>query len=275
MKKFTNWRINLVLILILIFGAAIFSRLFFVQILQGKLYGAQALGQQVALNSMTGPRGQIFCRSSQSAKGGQGSGEIKSLAVNKDNWLISVNPQDIPDKIAFADVLSKSIDISPDEILSELSSQGSSYVVIKKDLSSSDLQKIKALDFEGLSWQKAPDRFYPQGKTASQIIGFLGGAGDGQYGVEGYYNDILEGKYGVKEKKSGIDFLLSNNEQMSLNGSDLYLTIDYNIQFQAEELLKQEKIKNDIDSGQIIVMKPDTGKILALANFPNFDPKNY
>jgi cell division protein FtsI/penicillin-binding protein 2 len=126
-----------------------------------------------------------------------------------------------------------------------------------------------------LSWQNEPDRFYPQGQMASQTLGFLGGSGSGQYGVEGYYDDILKGKTGIQEEKSGLDSTFSNNSQISLNGSDIYLTIDYNIQFQAEELLKQEQKKDDIDSGQIIVLKPDTGKILALANFPNFNPNQY
>ena len=126
-----------------------------------------------------------------------------------------------------------------------------------------------------MAWENAPDRFYPQGELAAQTIGFLGGQGSGQYGVEGYYNDILQGKAGVKEEKSGLDSFFSSDNQISLDGSDLYLTIDYNIQFQAEALLKQEQAKDGIESGQIIVMKPDTGKILALANFPTFDANQY
>jgi len=274
MKKFTNWRINTILVLIFIFGAAIIGRLFFLQILERKLYEAQALGQQVVFNNVTGSRGQIFCENSQETKGSQGSGEVKSLAINKDSWTLSVNPKDISDKASFAAALSKEINQSQNQILSELSGQGS-YVVIQKDLSSTELAKIKELNLKGLSWENLPDRFYPQGQMASQTLGFLGGAGSGQYGIEGYYDDILKGKVGFQEEKSGLDSILSNDDQISLDGSDVYLTIDYNIQFQAEQMLAQEQKKDDIDSGQIIVMKPDTGRILALANFPNFDPNQY
>ncbi len=274
MSKFYNWRINIILILIFIFGAAIFSRLFFLQILERKLYTAQALGQQTAFNNIIGSRGQIFCENSQKTKGVLESGEIKSLAINKDSWIISVNPKDISDMQVFAEVLSKNIDQTQDEIISELES-ADSYVVIEKNLSSAELDKIKALKLKGLSWQNNPDRFYPQGEIASQTIGFLGGEGSGQYGVEGYYDDILKGKSGIQGQKSGIDSLLSNNDQVSLDGSDIYLTIDYNIQFQAEQLLKQEQQKDGIDAGQIIVIKPDSGKILALANFPNFNLNQY
>ncbi len=274
MKNLSNWRINFTLIVIFAIGAAIISRLFFLQILERKLYGAQALGQQTAFSSVIGSRGQIFSQNSQETKGRQGSGEVKSLAINKDSWTISVNPNDILDKLAFADILSKNISHSKDQILSELDSQ-SPYVVIEKDLSSAELNKIKILNLKGLSWQNVPDRFYPQGGMASQVLGFLGGSGFGQYGIEGYYDDILQGKAGIQEEKSGIGSLFSNDDKISLDGSDIYLTIDYNIQFQAEELLKQEQKKNNIDSGQIIVLKPDTGKILALANFPSFNLNQY
>ena len=279
MRKNVNWRIGVILVFVIVVGAAIISRLFFLQILQGKLYGAQALGQQVAFSDVTGSRGQIFCQSSQKTKGnGESSGGVKSLVINKDSWTISVNPKDISDKLAFAEILSNSIGQGTegylDEILSKINSQDS-YVIIKKDLSSEDLNKIKALKLKGLSWQNTPDRYYPQGQMASQTLGFLGGGGSGQYGIEGYYDEILKGKSGIQEQKSGLGSIFSNGEQISLDGSDIYLTIDYSIQFQAESLLKQEKEKNDIDSGQIIVMRPDTGKILALANFPNFNPNQY
>jgi len=278
MKKFANWRTNIILIIILIFGAAIVSRLFFLQILERKLYEAQALGQQTNFNNIVGSRGQIFCMTSQATKGSESSSgsseKLKSLAINKDSWIISVNPKDILDKASFADVLSKNISQSQDGILSKLEGENS-YVVIERNLSTADLEKIKALKLKGLSWENIPERFYPQGELASQLLGFLGGEGSGQYGIEGYYEDILKGKSGIQTKKSGINSLFLNDDSISLDGSDIYLTIDYNIQFQAEELLKQEQKKNDIDSGQIIVIKPDTGKILALANFPNFDPNQY
>jgi cell division protein FtsI (penicillin-binding protein 3)/stage V sporulation protein D (sporulation-specific penicillin-binding protein) len=109
----------------------------------------------------------------------------------------------------------------------------------------------------------------------SQALGFLGGSGAGQYGVEGYYEDSLKGQSVIMQDQSGLNSIFSSADQISRNGSDVYLTIDYNIQFQAEQLLKKEKEKDDIDGGQIIVMKPDTGRILALAGYPNFDPNQY
>ncbi len=273
-----NWRINVILVLIFIFWAAIISRLFFLQILNHKLFQAQALGQQVAFKSIQGSRGEIFFENSQENKGSQGSGEVKSLAINKDEWTISVMPQDIQDKSIFAETLAKNIGgpkgYPKEQILLKLDSQDS-YQVLKKGLSSDELDKIKALKLKGLSWQNEPARFYPQERLASQVVGFLGGEGSGQYGVEGYYEDILKGKSGIKEEKKGLDSIFSNDSQVSLDGSDIYLTIDYNIQFQAESLLKKTADDLNIEAGQIIVLKPDSGRILALANFPSFNPNQY
>ncbi|OGZ94831.1 MAG: hypothetical protein A2528_02600 [Candidatus Staskawiczbacteria bacterium RIFOXYD2_FULL_37_9] len=274
MKKFANWRVNTVSILIFLFGAAVVSRLFFLQIVERKLFEAQAFGQQVGFSSITGSRGEILCENSQETKGKKGSGEVKSLAINKDSWTISANVSQIPNKESFAEILSKNVSETKEQILSEING-ADLYVVLKRDLLVSEIDKIKLLNLKGLSWQNTPERFYPQGNLSSQALGFLGGEGAGQYGVEGYYDEILKGKSGVKEEKSGLGSIFSDSSQISLDGSDIYLTIDYNIQFQAEALLKKVKEKLDIESGQIIVMKPDSGRILAMANFPSFDLNSF
>ena len=115
-----NWRINFVLILVLIISAAIIGRLFFLQILNRKLYEAQALGQQSGFTDITGSRGQIFCENSQQSKGSQISDQKKNLAINRDTWTIVATPSDIKDKPAFAEILSKNISQTKDQILSEL-----------------------------------------------------------------------------------------------------------------------------------------------------------
>jgi cell division protein FtsI/penicillin-binding protein 2 len=183
-------------------------------------------------------------------------------------------PEGIKDKPAFADSLSKVIEVSKEEILSKLDTE-ESYITLKRDLTSAEADKVKALNLAGISWENNPDRYYPQENLASSVVGFFGGEGTGQYGIEGYYEDILKGKSGIKEDKRGIDSIFSNNSQISLDGSDLYLTLDYNIQFQAETLLKKAKDDLAIEGGQIIVMKPDSGRILALANYPSFNPNQY
>ena len=269
-----NWRINLILIFVLICGAAIISRLFFLQVLDHKMYQSLALGQQVGFTSTMGLRGQIYCGNSQQTKGGEASGEFKSLAINKEEWTISASLSEIEDKSFFAETLSQHIGQAKEEISLKLD-EGDSYAVIKKGVIREELEKLKDLDINGLKWEGSLKRYYPQGELASNILGFLGGEGAGQYGIEGYYEDVLKGTSGIREEKRGLNSIFSIEEDLSLDGSTIYLTLDYNIQFEAESLLKEAEKKYDIDSGQIIVIKPDTGKILAMAGFPSFDPNEY
>lgn len=273
--RLKNWRTYVILFLIIIVGAAIFSRLFFVQVLQRKHFSAQALGQQAEFLNLTGARGQIYCQNSAESKGGKATGEVKSLSINKDTWILSASLKDIKDKDVFADILSKNINKTKEQIISELSAGQSNYAILERNIPEDQLNKIKKLELSGLTWQKITERYHPQGDFSSQLLGFLGGEGTGQYGIEGYYDNILTGKTGVSQQKAGLGSLLSSTEKEILDGSDIYLTIDYNIQLQAEALLKKTKESLDIEAGQIIVLKPDTGKILALANFPSFNLNNY
>lgn len=244
------------------------------QILNRKLYESQALGQRVSFDRITGPRGEIFCENSWEAKGQSGSGEIKGLAINKSEWILAVNPANVADKHEFASSLEGVLGMDKKEIISKIDS-AKSYVEIKKGVSSELLKQVKLLNLKGLYWQEIPERFYPQANLASHVLGFVGGNGTGQYGVEGFYEDILKGRPGIKEDERGLKSIISDNAVVSLDGSDIYLTIDYNIQFQAEQLLEKAKKNLDIEAGQIIVIKPDSGRIVALADYPSFDPNNY
>ncbi|MEK7061793.1 MAG: penicillin-binding protein 2 [Patescibacteria group bacterium] len=269
-----SWRLNVVLILIIIFGAAIISRLFFLQVLSHKLYTAQALGQQAGFSEVRGQRGEIFFKNSQESKGDHGTGDVKSLAINKERWLVFVIPQEVEDKNIFSESLGKAIGESKEFVLSKIENRDS-YTIIKKDLSKTILEEVKKIKLNGIYLENITGRYYPQEKIASHVVGFLGGNETGQYGIEGYYDDILKGKSGIKEEKRGLDLINYLNTELDLNGSDIYLTIDYNIQFQAESLLKEAQKNLNIESGQIVVLKPDTGRILAIAGLPLFDPNYY
>jgi len=270
-----SWRVNLIFAILIIFGAAIISRLFFLQIINHKFYQAQALGQQTVFEEVEGARGEIFFKDN-----------TKSLAVNNDKWLLYVTPQEIENKEEAAEILSKIIKEQKDQILSKIE-EGDSYTVIKNKLTDEEFNEIKNLvnstelqrgdsKLKGIYLDRLPGRYYPQEKIAASVVGFVGGEGIGQYGLEGYYEEILKGKKSFKEEpRNLILFDPEKLEPTSLDGSDLYLTIDYSIQFEAESLLKEAKEKFGIDSGQIIVIEPTTGRIMAMADYPSFNPNQY
>lgn len=116
-------------------------------------------------------------------------------------------------------------------------------------------------------------RFYPEGNLASSVVGFLGFQDKnriGQYGIEEYYEPWLSGQVGSKNFLDRVGF--SNN---SNQGSSLILTIDKNIQFFAEAKLKELVDKWGASGGNVIIQDPKTGSILAMAEYPSFDPNRY
>lgn len=265
----------MLLSVIVLLAAIIIGRLFYIQVINGKFYAAQALGQQSGFAKVQGARGEIFLQKSKDTLGTSASGGLKSLAINEKKYIVGAVPKNIKDKEIFASALAEKLQEKKETVLAILG-QSPSYVIIKKNVPGDQADALKAMKLAGLALEEVAGRYYPQESLGAQLVGFVGaGEGTGQYGLEGYYEDLLKGKNGVKEDKRGLDLIGAQNKEDYLNGSDLYLTIDYNIQFQAESLLAEAHKDIAIDSGQIIVLKPDTGRILALANYPAFNPNQY
>jgi len=239
----SNWRINFIFALLFICGAVIAGRLFYLQIVKGDLYKAWAQGLYSKDEQIVGERGEIFFRDGE------------SLAVNADWPLVFASPMEIKEKETVASKVAEALSLEESFVLDKLE-KDDMYELIKKRVSQQEIQKITELNLKGINLGKENGRFYPQETLASQLVGFLGADAKGQYGIEGYYNETLRGK---------------NNQR----GQDVFLTVDYSIQFKAEELLEQAKADLDIEGGEIIVMNPSSGEILALANFPNFNPNQY
>jgi len=273
-----NWRINLILFFIFLFAATIISRLIFLQIINQDYWQALAKGQQKYFAPLPADRGEVFLKDKDN--------NLYSLAINKEWNLVYAVPNEVKNKEETAQALSQILKLdetqldsaSPkDFILSKLQEENL-YEVIKNKLTDQEVEDIKKLNLAGIYLSKSTGRFYPQETLASQVIGFLSGDGQGQYGIEDYYNDILAGQEGFQEgERSAKGFFLpfAENSSPAKKGENLVLTIDYNIQFLAEKLLKKAKENLEIEEGQIIVMDPNSGKILALANFPTFDPNKY
>jgi len=255
-------RINLVLILFFIFTGIILGRLFFLQIIQYQYWQALAQGQQKSFIFLPEERGEIFFQ------GGE------KLVTNHEQELVYASPFEIKDPEKTAEMLSLILGLDKESILEKFK-KNSYYEVIKKKLNQEEVENLKNIKINGIYLAKEKIRYYPFESMACHVIGFVGGDNNGQYGIEGFYNDILKGKDKILEKEIGPNGFFERNSDLPEKGADLVLTLDYNIQFFAERLL--EKAKNDlnIEEGEIIVLDPNTGKIFALANFPFFNPNQY
>lgn len=240
-----KWRVLFVAGIFSLCGAIIITQLFFIQIKKGDIYKAWARGMGSLGIEIGRERGKIIFDRKE------------PLAINMEWPLVFASFQEIGNKTngeETAEILSGILSIGKDEVL-ELMAQDSFYAVIKKRLTAEEKSKIEEeiakKSLKGIHLKMESGRYYPQEDFASQMSGFMDQDGAGRYGLEEYYEDDLK------------------------KGDDVNLTIDYSIQFTAEKLLREAKNDLNIESGSIIAMEPSSGKILALANFPNFNPNEY
>lgn len=260
---FKNSRINSILFIIFLVGGLLLSRLFSLQIVQGNYYRAQATGQQNYIIEEEGKRGDVFF------KGGE------FLALTKDTPYLFVSPEEIKNKEKTADLLCNLIDFEKQDLIKKMGVSGSYYEIVLREIDDNLAKEIKNLKLKGVYIGYNKKRYYPNEELASSVIGFLNTEGKGQYGIEEYYNNKLKGlKKTQKRDNNPWNFIFSSPEN-NLDGAHLTLTLDYNIQFMAEKIIKGGVETYKAKSGQIIVMNPFTGEIIAMAQYPNFNPNDY
>lgn len=168
------------------------------------------------------------------------------------------------------------------DILKSLS-QDLYWVPIQKGINLDTKNKIDGLKISGLGFEQTNSRFYPEGSTSAQLLGFVGsdakGENVGYFGLEGYYEGELKGIPGrlkLEKDANGIPIFIGNFANTNAkNGKDLTLNIDRTIQFILEQSLKQGMEKYAAKGAVGVVANPKTGAILAMASFPNYDPGKY
>lgn len=138
------------------------------------------------------------------------------------------------------------------------------------------------LKIPGLGFDIESSRYYPEKEIASHVLGFVSytdGEGTGKYGLEEFFNEELFGKYGLlKSEKGGQSNIIIVNDReytKPVNGSDLILTLDRNVEFIACQKLKEAVKKHGATGGSLIAINPKTGAIIAMCSVPDFDPNNY
>ena len=165
--------------------------------------------------------------------------------------------------------------------LKRLTSQ--KWVPLAKNLSLQEKDSIQAEKIRGLTFQETFRRYYPEASMAAHLLGFVAkdklGQPKGFYGLEGYYDQELRGKASVIRQENDAlgDPLLTASFQSVLgqDGRDLKLYLDRSLQFQVEQALRQGLKTYGAKSGEVVVMDPYTGGILAMASLPAYDPAHY
>ncbi len=252
---------------VVLLAIVIIGRLAYLQIVNQGFYKALAQGQQNLSSLAKGERGQIFTKDRD--------GTLYTLASSRKIPFIFVSPVEIEDKKQAAQQLSSLLSIPESKIAEKMNEEGSLYELIQKDVSSEQADLVAKAKIKGIYVGEDAVRFYPQGSFAAHVLGFTNQEGKGQYGIEEYYNSFLEGKEGIATTNSNPGGYLFSSQDTVKDGSDVILTLDYRIQAQAEDLLKKAVADLEAQEGSIVVMDPATGRILAMASAPSFDPNEF
>jgi len=203
------------------------------------------------------------------------------LAASTVEYKIAVSPNLLSEKQKeeLTPTLAAILGKDPKDIAEALHRTDTQYVLLGAGLPASVGQQIEALNLDAFNIEISFRRVYPDDSLAASVLGFIDYQGVGRYGLEQYYDEALRGKDGVWRGVSdswGEQILVSlGGYQPAQDGVDLVLTLDRNIQDAAERILREGAIKNQATSGNLIVLDPKTGAILAMANYPTYQPGVY
>ncbi|MFH0838377.1 MAG: penicillin-binding protein 2 [Patescibacteria group bacterium] len=206
---------------------------------------------------------------------------LPGIFVDSERFLVYGDPTLVPESQlpAVSKTLATYLDEMPSTIEAKLTRRQVRYVFLKNKLSPEASRQIESLDLKGVVLLPEHWRFYPEGELASHLVGFINRENTGQYGIEGYFNIELEGKKGAIYAESdpfGRQITVSDTKIVNaVDGDTIVLTIDRVVQKEVEKILKEKVGEYKADSGQIVIMNPFSGAIVAMANYPTFDPNIY
>ncbi len=273
-REASRWRFWLWFIFVFIAVGAIFNRLFFLQVSSHEIFTEKAKNQHQYYEELAPKRGEIYL---------QNKGKTYPAAVNEEKDSLILIPKNIINIESTAETLASIINIPKEEIKSKIEKNREDlYEVLKRKLSDEESLKIREKGLKGVELVPEYWRTYPGSPLASQIIGFIGYKGEekiGQYGIEGYFDATLKGKGGfLKAEKDTSGRWISigmRTLEKAEDGDGLILTIDQSVQYFTERKLEEAVQKFEAESGNILIMEPKTGRILAMANYPSYNNEDY
>ncbi len=251
--------------------AVIVARLFFIQILQHDYWTERAAAQHTLQYTLRAERGEIYMLDGD---------EPVAVAMNATVYTVIVDPM-----MASRDgIQSKMTEILGDKRIAEwddvFADKSRRYYIVGKNVERKAAEKVAEAEFDGVWLQANTKRVYPEGDLAGTLLGFVNAEGVGQYGIEGALNEQLTGKDGLlKTVKDVNNVALSigddNVKVPAEDGDDVVLTIDRNLQYGVEKIINEQIKQLGYKNISALVMNPNNGEILAMANMPGYDPGDF
>ena len=274
MQRLIRSRTGWLAIALLVVMAAFVLRLFQLQILQYGKYTELARASQQRQFIIPAERGKIYMMDGKTPV---------PVVLNQAVYTVIADPQSIDDKERnqLVDSLREIAGGEMTENVSErLNNKKSRYEVLAKNITRTQAEKLKKKNFAGVLYQQSSIRNYPEGELGAHVLGFVNAAGEGQYGVEGSLNKQLKGRDGLLQSVTDVRNIPltvgKNNMRIEAkSGDNLALTVDRNIQSQTELALKKGIEAASATEGSVIVMNPKNGQVLAMANYPTYNPADF
>lgn len=258
-------RLTVVAAALLLWGIRIFVALVSIQVSQHAKYQQLARSQQERKVDVPATRGAIFDR----------NGQPLALSVPADS--ISIDPRKVTRPKFAADLLGGILHLDREVLYNRIirgQQNHKGFLWVKRRMDAFESDRVKALNLEFATITTESQRNYPKGETAAHVIGTVYKQEDGAAGIEKSMDTLLKGKAGrelrvMDVKRRGID---SHVDSVAQAGMPITLTIDERLQYVTERELKAGVEAKHARYGTAIVMDPNTGQILALANYPTYDP---
>lgn len=241
-------------------------RAFHLQILQGEKL--KRLGERQHLREwiVLPKRGTILDRAGE------------PLALSLEAQSVYARPRRIKDPESIARTLAQLLGLDSAGVQKRLRTK-KPFVWIERQITPKEAERIKALNLKGVGMSYEPDRYYPQGQLAGQVIGFVGRDSQGLEGIELYYDAYIRGETGssvIERDGRGRRVLVQGVEELQIPpGADIHLTLDTSIQHLVERELEAAVSKFRAKAGIAVVVEPFSGEVLALANYPFFNPNSF
>src|ERR1700674_3708149 len=258
-------RLTILAALLLVWGAAIFAKLFSLQVLHHQEYVRLARNRQELDLEIPAPRGTIFDRHGQ------------PLAMSVPTESVYVNPLKVPDLGVASQILALVLHLDQPELYGKMTwayENRRGFLWVKRKIGFDEGQSLRQLGLEWIEIQSESQRHYPNGTLAAQVLGSVDFQEKGNAGIEKALDADLRGRPGharllTDVNRRGIDSQLDTDAHAAL---PITLTLDERLQFVAEREIATAVEAHHAASGSVVVMDPHSGEILALASYPTFNP---
>lgn len=264
-KTFNRKKVMIVFVAVFFIMMFLIGRLVYLMIFCSEYYGNKAENLHERERDIKAARGKLL----------DANGTV--LATNKSVCTISVihNQMEEPEKVIA--MLVKELGIS-EEAARKRVEKVSSIERVKTNVAKETGDAIRAYGLSGVKVDEDYKRYYPYGTLASKVLGFTGADNQGILGLEVKYDEYLQGTNGkilTLTDARGIEIENAGESRLEpVNGYDLCLSLDYNIQMYCEQAAKKVCTKKSADSVSVIVMNPQNGELMAMVNYPEFDLNN-